>query len=137
RFDHSGMGFIGGASLHVYTERHPVDASGMATYGRAPGWGSAWKKFVHDNASRVAQTYLQTNTFPYETMYLDLDSSVRDPLGDPVCRITTGGVRDNERQAMQYAQNKMEEWFRAAGAIEVTKPLPFVPGVSTHAYGGT
>jgi gluconate 2-dehydrogenase alpha chain len=136
-FDHSGLGFIGGASLHVYTERHPIDGAQMSTYGRAPQWGSAWKKFVHDNASRVAWTYLQTNTFPYETMHLDLDPEVRDPLGDPVCRITTGGPRINEGRALAHAQNKMEEWFRAAGAIEVVKPIPFPPGVSTHAYGGT
>jgi len=136
-FDHSGMGFIGGASLHVYTERHPIDGAAMGTYGRSPRWGSAWKRFVHDNAARVAWTYLQTNTLPYETLHLDLDPTVRDPLGDPVCRLTTGGSRENERRALQHAQDKMEQWFRAAGAIEVTKPLASEPGVSTHAYGGT
>jgi gluconate 2-dehydrogenase alpha chain len=136
-FDHTGLGFIGGANLHVYTERHPIDGAAMGTYGRAPTWGSAWKKFVRENAARVAWTYLQTNTFPYETMYLDLDPAVRDPLGDPVCRLTTGGVRENERRALAHAQDKMEQWFRAAGAIEVAKPTPFVPGVTTHAYGGT
>jgi gluconate 2-dehydrogenase alpha chain len=109
----------------------------MNTYGRAPLFGSAWKKFVHENAGRVASTYLQTNTFPYETTFLDLDPEVRDPLGDPVCRITAGGVRENEQRALQHAQNKMEEWFRAAGAIEVTKPPANGPGISTHAYGGT
>jgi gluconate 2-dehydrogenase alpha chain len=31
----------------------------------------------------------------------------------------------------------MEEWFRAAGAIEVTKPPAIGPGISTHAAGGT
>ncbi len=31
----------------------------------------------------------------------------------------------------------MEEWFRAAGAIEVIRPVASPPGVSTHAYGGT
>jgi len=62
---------------------------------------------------------------------------VLDPLGDPVCRITAGGVRENEQRALQHAQNKMEEWFRTAGAIEVTKPPAIGPGISTHAAGGT
>lgn len=31
----------------------------------------------------------------------------------------------------------MEEWFRAAGAIEVVKGQPVGPALSTHAYGGT
>jgi gluconate 2-dehydrogenase alpha chain len=136
-FDHSGLGFVGGSSLHVYTERHPIDAAAMSTFNRAPGWGSAWKKYIHDAASRMPSTYLQTNTFPYETMYLDLDDDVRDPLGDPVCRINTGGIRENELRATNHSQAKMEEWFLAAGAIAVTKPDPRVPGVSTHAYGGT
>ena len=136
-FDHAGRGFVGGSSLHVYTERHPIDAAAMNTFGRAPGWGSSWKKFIHDAAARQAQTYLQTNTFPYETLYLDLDDAIRDPLGDPVCRINTGGMRENERRSVLHAQDKMEEWYRAAGAIEVFKPPPATPGVSTHAYGGT
>jgi len=141
-FDHTGLGFIGGATLHVYTERHPIDAAAMNTYGRAPAWGPSWKRFVHENAGRVAISYLQTNTFPYETGYLDLDDTVRTPLGDPVCRITLGGVsptgaKENEQRAQQNAHKKMEEWFRAAGAIEVTVPPSTGPGISTHAFGGT
>jgi gluconate 2-dehydrogenase alpha chain len=31
----------------------------------------------------------------------------------------------------------MEQWFRAAGAVEVLKNVPNGPGISTHAYGGT
>lgn len=135
-FDHSGMGFIGGVTLHVYTERHPIDASGMNTYG-APAWGSAWKKFVRENAGRVAITYLQTSSFPYESGFLDLDDQTGDPLGDPVCRITTGGNKENEGRAVECAQKKMEQWFRAAGAIQVTLPPANGPGISTHAFGGT
>jgi len=136
-YDHTGLGFIGGTSLHVRTERHAIEAAGMDTYGRAPSWGSAWKKFVHENAARVANTYLQTSTFPYETCYLDLDPGVKDPLGDPVCRITTGGPKQNEDRAVRYAQKKMEQWFREAGAIAVEAADPGVPSLTTHAYGGT
>ncbi len=137
RYDHSGLGFIGGTSLHVRTERHPIEAADMNTFGRAPNWGSRWKAFVHENAARYANTYMQTSSFPYETSYLDLDPTVKDPLGDPVCRITTGGPKENEQRAALYAQQKMEQWFRAAGAIEVLKNVPNGPGISTHAYGGT
>ena len=136
-FDHAGLGFIGGTSLHVRTERHPIEASDMTTFGRLPAWGAKWKSFIHENAARFATTYLQTNTFPYESSFLDLDPMVKDPLGDPVCRITTGGPKENEQKAALHAQNKMEEWFRAAGAIEVLKIPPNGPGISTHAYGGT
>jgi gluconate 2-dehydrogenase alpha chain len=135
-FDHSGLGFIGGTSLHAHTELHPIDAASMNTFGRAPGWGSAWKRFVRENAARTTSAYLQTSTLPYETTFLDLDANVRDPLGDPVCRVTTG-PKDNESRCVQFAQKKMDEWFRAAGASDVIMTPPVVPGLSTHAFGGT
>jgi gluconate 2-dehydrogenase alpha chain len=136
-YDHTGLGFIGGTSLHARTERHPIEGAEMATYSKVPRWGAAWKKFVHENAARVANTYLQTSTFPYETCYLDLDPEVKDPLGDPVCRITTGGPKQNEASAVRYAHQKMEQWFREAGAIAVEASDPGVPALTTHAYGGT
>ncbi len=136
-FDHSGLGFIGGACLHVYHEKHPIGSAAMGTYGRAPAWGSKWKAFVRENAGRSTSAYLQTTTFPYENTYLDLDPDVKDPLGDRVIRITQG-PKENEPRAAAYAEAKMEEWFRAAGAIEVQRSGGGVgPGVSTHAFGGT
>lgn len=135
-FDHSGLGFVGGATLHVHTELHPIEAAEMAAFGRTRLWGSRWKAFIHENSGRWNAAYVQASSFPYEETYLDLDDAVRDPLGDPVCRITTA-PRENEMRALAFAQGKLEEWYRAAGAIEVLKPPPNVPAVSTHAYGGT
>jgi len=136
-FDHAGLGFIGGTSMHVRTERHPIEGASMSTYGRAPMWGPAWKKFVRENAARVAMSYLQTSTFPYESCYLDLDPEVKDPLGDPVCRITTGGPKENETRAIRHAFQKMEQWYRETGAVAVESSNPGVPALTTHAYGGT
>ena len=137
-YDHAGAGFIGGSSLTALTEMHPIEAAGMETFARAPSWGSRWKAFVRENAARWTSCYIQTSTFPYEGTFLDLDPEVRDPLGDPVCRIT-GGARENEPRAVDFAQKKMEEWFLTAGAVKVIRrPVSrFGPGVSTHAYGGT
>jgi gluconate 2-dehydrogenase alpha chain len=135
-FDHSNLEFIGGASLCAYMERHPIAAASMGTFGRAPAWGSSWKTFVRENAGRWSSAYLQTNSFPYENTYLDLDPEVRDPLGDPVCRVTSG-PKENEASAATFAQDKMEQWYRAAGAIEAVKGQPQGPSLSTHAYGGT
>jgi gluconate 2-dehydrogenase alpha chain len=134
-FDHSGLGFIGGASIQVNTEKHPIGSAAMSTFGRAPAWGPKWKAFVRENAGRWVGSYIQTNTLPYENTYLDLDPDVRDPLGDPVCRVTSG-PKENERLAAQHAQTKMEEWFRTAGAVEVQKGTPGGPAITTHAYGG-
>jgi gluconate 2-dehydrogenase alpha chain len=136
-FNHAGLGFIGGATIQVNTEKHPIGAAAMSTFGRAPQWGSQWKAFVRENAGRWVSSYIQSNTFPYENTYLDLDPEVKDPLGDPVCRITSGPKENEPRQAL-YAGQKMEEWFRAAGAIEVTKAQGGGgPALTTHAFGGT
>jgi gluconate 2-dehydrogenase alpha chain len=49
----------------------------------------------------------------------------------------TTSTRENERRAAMYAQDKAEQWFKAAGAVAVTKGNPNGPGLSTHTYGGT
>ena len=109
----------------------------MNTFGRAPGWGSQWKAFIKENADRSHSSYIQKTTLPYEDNFLDLDPVVKDPLGFPVCRITAE-FKDNERKIAAFSQDKMEQWYREAGAIAVQRaPVGGAMGVSTHAYGGT
>jgi len=136
-FDHAGHDFIGGGNLWVYADRRPISAAGMSTFGKAPAWGSAWKAFIKENADRSNTAYLQKTTLPYEDNYLDLDPVVKDPLGYPVCRVTAE-YKENERRIGAFIQDKMEQWYREAGAIAVQRgPVGGPMGVSTHAYGGT
>jgi gluconate 2-dehydrogenase alpha chain len=137
-FDHAGLGFIGGASLTISHEAHPIAAADMPIFGRAPAWGSKWKAFVRQNAGRWRGAYAQCTSLPYESTYIDLDPEMKDPFGNPVCRITSG-PKENEPKASAFAAAKAEEWFRAAGAIEVVKvPAPSEgPNLSWHAVGGT
>ena len=138
-FDHGGLGFIGGGNMWVNTERRPiaaVNALGSWLGGR-PTWGSAWKSFVRENADRTNTAYLQKTTLPYEDNYLDLDPNAKDPFGQPVTRIT-GEYKDNERALALFMHDKMEQWYRAAGAIAVQRqPLAVAMAPTTHAYGGT
>jgi gluconate 2-dehydrogenase alpha chain len=135
-FDHAGLDFIGGGNLWVFSDRRPIGAAFMNTFGKAPAWGSAWKAFIKENADRVNTSYLQKTTLPYEDNYLDLDPVVKDPLGLPVCRITAD-YKNNERRIAAYIQDKMEAWYRAAGAIEIQRGVLGAMGPTTHAYGGT
>jgi gluconate 2-dehydrogenase alpha chain len=73
---------------------------------------------------------------PYEDNYLDLDPMVKDPLGFSVCRITAE-YKDNERKLGLFIQDKMEQWYRAAGAVAIERAPVGPMGPSTHAYGGT
>ena len=49
----------------------------------------------------------------------------------------TSGPKQNEPRAAAHAAEKMQQWFRAAGAIEVTGQGGGGPALSTHAHGGT
>jgi gluconate 2-dehydrogenase alpha chain len=135
-FDHTGLDFIGGGNLWVYSDRRPIAAASMPTFGKAPEWGAAWKAFVQQNADRWNTAYLQKTTLPYEDNYLDLDPTVTDPLGFPVCRITAD-FKDNERKVAAFIQDRMVEWFMAAGAVATEKAPVGTMGPTTHAYGGT
>jgi len=136
-WDHSSVDFIGGCNLWAMSDRRPITASGMNTYGIAPNWGSQWKQFINENADRTHSSYNQKTTLPYEENFLDLDPVVKDPYGRPVTRIT-GEFKDNEIKIATFSQDKMEQWYREAGAIQVTRgPVGGAMGASTHAYGGT
>jgi gluconate 2-dehydrogenase alpha chain len=88
------------------------------------------------NADRTNTSYLQKTTLPYEDNYLDLDPAAKDSLGLPVIRITAD-YKDNERRVSEMAQQRMAEWYKAAGAI-MTQANPIGSmNVTTHAYGGT
>src|SRR5262249_32120975 len=65
-FDHSGLNFIGGGNMWVYTERRPIaSVNGLAAWLQGkPMWGSTWKKFVKENADRTNTAYLQKTTLP-------------------------------------------------------------------------
>ena len=136
-FDHRDLDFIGGANLWAHTDRKPMGAAKMSTFGLVRNWGSEWKKFIMENADRSNMAYIQKTTLPYEGNYLDLDPNVKDPMGFPVTRITAR-YRENELRIAEFSQDKMEEWYREAGAIEVQRTgLGNAMGASTHAYGGT
>jgi gluconate 2-dehydrogenase alpha chain len=140
-FDHGDLDFIGGGSLYVYTERRPIAAVNGVGAWMPQGmrnWGSAWKAHMIENADRTNGSYVQRTSLPYAGNYLDLDPSVRDPLGFPVIRITAS-YRDNERRMSLALAEKMRQWYMAAGAVRVnaTGNIGNTMGASTHAYGGT
>jgi gluconate 2-dehydrogenase alpha chain len=136
-FDHAQLDFIGGGNLWVMSDRRPIAASGMNTFGFAPNWGSQWKTFIKQNADRSHSSYIQKTTLPYAENYLDLDPTVKDALGRPVIRITAE-FKENERRIAAYCQGKMEQWYREAGAIAIQRaPVGGAMGASTHTYGGT
>src|SRR5690606_28892390 len=76
-FDHNNFDFIGGGSLWVHTERNPISAAKMATFGRAPRWGSEWKAFLIENADRLCTSCIYTTTLPYFENRVDVDPAMK------------------------------------------------------------
>ena len=139
-FDHAGLNFIGGGTMYVYGERRPLAAVNAVQNPGGPTWGSAWKKNLINAVDRTNGAYMQRSTFPYEGNYLDLDPTTKDPMGNPVIRITAS-FRENEERISLFVGEKMREWYMAAGASQVTGNgmvrAGSAMGNSTHAYGGT
>ena len=114
-FDHSGLGFIGGAMLTAPQELGPIALAAAPTPPGVPRWGSAWKAWLRGNAPSIAYISAQVENFAYEDNVLDLDPQARDPHGLPVIRVTHA-VRENERRCARFMVERMREWLEAAGA---------------------
>jgi gluconate 2-dehydrogenase alpha chain len=134
-FDHSGLGFISGGMCSATMEGKPIGTANTLPPG-VPRWGSAYKAWLSQNADSVGTASAQLEVFSYEQNYVDLDPTVKDPLGIPVIRITFD-LTDNERRAALYIQKKLDDWLKAAGASQTWTFPPAARGVNTHAYGGT
>jgi gluconate 2-dehydrogenase alpha chain len=134
-FDHSDVDFIGGGMLSAWGELKPIQlVSGNMVAPGVPRWGSAYKRWLHDNAQSIGVTYSQFDSLPYETNYLDLDPTARDLYGLPVVRVTHR-IGQNEERATEFQMDKLQEWLRRAGATETWGLGGQIEG--RHSYGGT
>lgn len=134
-FDHSGLGFIRGATLQSLQADLPIGMSKNLPPGVAR-WGSSYKRWLHDNANSVGAFIGQQESLPYTGNFLDLDPERRDPLGLPVIRVTYD-IGDNERKAGAYLLPKIHEILKAMGASQTWTGLPPMTWpIHSHVYGG-
>jgi gluconate 2-dehydrogenase alpha chain len=134
-FDHSGLGFIGGALLAAPQELKPIAAASGPLPASVPRWGSAWKAWLKANAQSVGYLSAQVESLSYEENFLDLDPTARDPFGLPVVRVTHR-ARANEQTSAAFMIEKLRTWLQAAGASE-TWHAERLAVEARHCYGGT
>jgi gluconate 2-dehydrogenase alpha chain len=134
-FDHSGLGFVGGAMLTAPHELKPIASAGGPLPGSVPRWGTAWKAWLKEHAQSVGVVNAQLECLSYESNELDLDPVADDPYGVRVVRVTHR-PGENERRGFRFMLEKLETWLLEAGASETwsTDDL-FVE--ARHCYGGT
>jgi gluconate 2-dehydrogenase alpha chain len=140
-FDHTGLGFIEGASITggYGNTQAIVGASSLApaNFQGVSGntqWGTGYKDFLKKYWRRQTSMIAQLPSLPYEANFLDLDPNVKDSLGLPVIRITYDGY-DNEKKAGAFLQDKMETILKKMGASAVRHGPTTIPPFNNHEVG--
>ena len=138
-FEHTGLGFIGGASISVLSYGATPIRSLPVPPG-TPRWGSGWKKAVAQYYDRSFSIGVRGGCQSYRTHYLDLDPTYRDANGLPLIRMTFDW-HENERMMSAYITNKMAEIAKAIGPSKMSvEPVAarysIIPYQSTHNIGG-
>jgi gluconate 2-dehydrogenase alpha chain len=138
-FDHTGLGFVGGAYIAAYTtgarpiEFHPVPPG-------TPRWGAGWKQATarHYNSTGSLGCHGASNAA--RGNFVDLDPTYRDAYGQPLLRITFD-FPENDLRMSHYVTDRATEIARRMGARQVvpgprSAPWSVVPYQTTHNTGG-
>lgn len=138
-FDHTGLGFIGGAVLQAtQTGGRPIQQ--INSFPGDPTWGAGWKKSVKENYQSVYGLGTQGSVYPYKDAYLDLDPTYKDPYGSPLLRMTFDW-HENEVKMSAYVTEKLAGVAKAMGGTRILSaprkaPYTVVPYQTTHNTGG-
>ena len=129
--------FIGGCNLWAMSDRRPI-GGGRHEHVRPRAELGVAVEGVHQGERRPLAQLLQPEDHAAVRGQLPRSRSGREGSARPPVIRITGEFKENERKIAAFSQDKMEQWYRAAGAIQVTKgPTGGAMGASTHAYGGT
>jgi gluconate 2-dehydrogenase alpha chain len=138
-FDHSKLGFLGGAYIgEVITHGRPIEFH--PTPPGTPAWGSEWKKAVarHYNHTTVVSTH--GSSIAVRQNYLDLDPTYRDAWGQPLLRITFD-FPENDVKLSAFVTDRATEIAKAMGGERVAggprkRPYTSTQYQTTHNCGG-
>jgi gluconate 2-dehydrogenase alpha chain len=139
-FDHSGLGFIGGAYVACMTtnarpiETHPVPEG-------VPGWGSEWKRAMRENFLKHTGLTVHGASMAHRENYLDLDPTYTDRFGRPLMRMTYD-FTENDRRLSEYITPIAADIARGMGGREIkvnelSENYDIWPYQTTHNTGGT
>ena len=140
-FDHSGLGFFGGAWISAGTSGGRPIGHRPVPPG-TPRWGKEWKQATAAWYNHAFAIGASGANYAHRSNYLDLDPTYRDVLGRPLVRMTYN-FRENDYRLSAYCSDVAARIGNAMGATLVTKPnvkrgnFSVVPYQSTHNTGGT
>jgi gluconate 2-dehydrogenase alpha chain len=138
-FDHSGLGFIGGAYIAgMITGGRPIEM--IYTPKGVPAWGLEWKHAAAKNYLRSFNFSIHGSSMSCRGNYLDLDPTYRDVFGRPMLRMTFD-FNQNDLTMSNYLTDRAAEVARAMNPREIkenrrTGSWSVVPYQTTHNTGG-
>jgi len=139
-FDHSGLGFLGGAFIGaVNTNGRPIQYHPVPP--DTPKWGAAWKRAVAEHYNHTVMLSLHGSSIAQKQNYLDLDPTYKDAWGQPLLRMTFD-FPPNDLKMAAYVTSKAVEIGKAMGAKQVAGnprkgPYTTQQYQTTHNTGGT
>jgi gluconate 2-dehydrogenase alpha chain len=140
-FDHTGLGFIGGALIFAGpTHGRPIVNRPVPP--GTPRWGRAWKEATAKWYNHSFSMHASGGNFANRGNYLDLDPTYRDEAGLPLLRMTFN-FREQDYKLSAYTLGKAIEIAKAMNPALLGTPMPrkgnlnVVPYQSTHNTGGT
>ncbi|MFG6656665.1 GMC family oxidoreductase [Scandinavium sp. M-37] len=140
-FDHSALGFIGGATIsQTITGGRPIQQ--MSLPKGTPQWGSAWKSSIKEHYLHTIGIGSSGSVMPYRQCYLDLDPTYKDAYGQPLLRMTFDW-QQNELKMTQFIKGKTEGIAKEMnpssyqlGFKNMESHYDVRPYQSTHTTGG-
>jgi gluconate 2-dehydrogenase alpha chain len=140
-FDHSGLSFLGGASItSAVTNGRPIRR--RITPPGTPRWGTAWKKATADWYAHSFGVGAQGSCYPHRENFLDLDPDYTDAYGLPLLRMTFD-FRENEVRMSEWVTRKIGDICKAMSP-DLTGAIKGYSGAfdtrdyqTTHITGGT
>ncbi|HWN50717.1 MAG TPA: GMC family oxidoreductase, partial [Xanthobacteraceae bacterium] len=140
-FDHSGLGFFGGAWISAGTSNgRPIQTRPVPP--GTPRWGREWKKATAKWYNHAFGIGASGCNYAHRENYLDLDPTYRDALGRPLVRMTYN-FHENDYKLADYIGGVLGKIARAMNPTAMSSPAVrrgnynVVPYQSTHNTGGT
>jgi gluconate 2-dehydrogenase alpha chain len=139
-FDHSGLGFIGGAYIAgMVTGARPIEMTRVPD--GVPAWGLEWKQAAARYFLRNMSLSVHGSSYAQAGNYLSLDPSYRDQFGRPMLRMTFD-FPENDLRMAQFCTDRAAEIGRTMGASRLHPkarkgPYDITPYQTTHNIGGT
>ena len=140
-FDHSGLGFFGGA----YIQASVTNGRPIATRPVPPGtprWGRDWKKATAKWYNHAFGVNASGCSYAHRENFLDLDPTYKDALGRPLIRMSYN-FHDNDYKLAEYMAGVIGKIAQAMNPTVMSSPAArrgnynVVPYQSTHNTGGT